>query len=222
MDILLFFVLFLSLLFLSRTLTAAISGFFYRTTRNYHLAIQILSLLFLPGVIFHELGHWFVASILLVPTGDIEFLPQVQGDSVKLGSVQVAKTDMIRRFFIGVAPIIFGLVALCGIFWFLSPSLAPITWKTILFAYALFEIGNTMFSSSKDLEGVAGIVILLLLVIAFLLFFRFPLVPLVLSLVTLPFIAQIAQILSQFLLLAILLDALCIAGIFLLTKLLKK
>lgn len=173
----LFLVLFISLLFLSKQVTTTISLFFMRITRSHAFAIQLLAILFLPGVIIHEIAHWLIASILFVPTGDIEFLPRVQGGSVKLGSVQIAVTDPIRRFCIGVAPVIFGLSVLLGVFWFLSPTFFPFTWKSYVFFYVLFEIGNTMFSSAKDLEGVVGFLILVFLFISLLVFLKAPLLP---------------------------------------------
>lgn len=134
-------------------------------TKSQKSAIWILSILFLPGVIIHELAHLFTAGILFVPTGEIEFLPQIREGSVKLGSVSIAKTDIIRRFLIGVAPIIVGLSLLLAVFIYFAPFALPFSWKTIVFLYVLFEIGNTMFSSKKDLEGALILVILLLLLI---------------------------------------------------------
>src|ERR1700681_939898 len=72
------------------------------------LPIFLISFIFLPGIIIHELSHLLVASILFVKTGEIEFMPQVQDEGLKLGSVSIAKTDPIRRFIIGVSPIILG------------------------------------------------------------------------------------------------------------------
>lgn len=128
-----------------------------RITHSQKTTIQLLSLLFLPGVIVHELAHWFVASILFVKTGEIEFFPQIQGNVVKLGSVAVASTDPIRRFLIGVAPLFIGVGGLLLLFFFLAPATLTFTWQTVLLIYASFEIGNTMFSSKKDMEGALGL-----------------------------------------------------------------
>ena len=157
MYLLLFLIEFAIIFFLSRKLSACLSQFFLKFTRSKKITIYLLSFLFLPGVIIHELGHWVVANILFVKTGEIEFIPQIHGDKLKLGSVAVAHTDPIRRFFIGVAPIIIGLLVIAGFYVFLSPrfELQP-SWKDILFVYLLFEIGNTMYSSSKDMEGAIG------------------------------------------------------------------
>lgn len=144
-------------------------------TRSQSLTIQVLSFLFLPGVIVHELAHWFMAGMLLVPTGEMEFIPQIQGNSVKLGSVAVGKTDPFRRFLIGVAPVLIGLSAMFGIFVYLSPSVPQFNWQTIVLIYAFFELGNTMFSSKKDMEGAVFLFgfLVLVVILLYLLGFRF-------------------------------------------------
>lgn len=139
--------------FLSQTLTRLLSRFF---------SIQMLSFLFLPGVIIHELSHFFMAIILFVEVSDIEFLPKIINDRVKLGSVAIAKTDPIRRLLIGFSPIISGL----SIFFFLGYYFGG---NIIFLFYLLFAIANTMFSSKKDLEG--ALALFLVVVILFLAFY---------------------------------------------------
>ena len=203
-------VLFCFLFLISRYLTESISGFFYHITHRHVFSIQLLAVLFLPGVIIHELSHWLVASLLFVPTGEIEFFPQVYGNTVKLGSVQVAKTDPARRFFIGVAPLIMGMALLLGVFWYLSPSLTQLSWKTGVFLYCLFEIGNTMFSSKKDLEDALVFVILFILFVILLLFLHVPVQQGLVSLANLPQIAPTALRITQFLLITIGIDCIVI------------
>lgn len=116
----------------------------------------------LPGVIVHELSHLLVANMLFVHTGEVEFFPQIQRDHVKLGSVAIAKTDPLRRFAIGVAPLVVGLGIIFSLFWLFPSVVTAFSFWTVLFYYGIFEIGNTMFSSRKDLEGAIGLLILLL------------------------------------------------------------
>jgi hypothetical protein len=155
------FVLFI----LSQFFSKIFSQLLLRLTQSQSTTIHILSFLFLPGVIVHELAHWFVAGMLLVRTGEMEFIPQIQGNTVKLGSVAVAKTDPLRRFLIGIAPIIVGLTAMFGIFAYFSSVIPQINWQTAVLAYVFFEIGNTMFSSKKDMEGAIGLFIFLTLIV---------------------------------------------------------
>ncbi|HKC14513.1 MAG TPA: hypothetical protein VKC89_00935, partial [Patescibacteria group bacterium] len=73
---------FIFLFILSRTLTRKLS----------FLPINLTSFLFLPGVIVHELSHYLLASLLFVPVGDIEFMPQRREGELKLGSVSIGQT----------------------------------------------------------------------------------------------------------------------------------
>ncbi|HSW88130.1 MAG TPA: hypothetical protein VLG12_03130 [Candidatus Saccharimonadales bacterium] len=170
MFIILFFIEFALIFFLSREVSKAVSQLLLKITRNHKVTIHILSFIFLPGVILHELSHWIMANLLFVRTGTIEFMPKIHENKVKLGSVAVAKTDPFRRFFIGVAPIIIGLITIFGIYLALFTDLSVIfSWKLALFLYLLFEIGNTMYSSSKDMEG--ALVFFIIIAIFILLYF---------------------------------------------------
>ncbi|HSW97106.1 MAG TPA: hypothetical protein VLF89_04750 [Candidatus Saccharimonadales bacterium] len=172
MFLILFFIEFALIFFLSREVSKTVSQLLLTITRSHKVTIHILSFIFLPGVILHELSHWIMANLLFVQTGTIEFMPKIRDNKVKLGSVSVAKTDPFRRFFIGVAPIIIGLITIFGIYIALFPDLSLVfSWKIILFLYLLFEIGNTMYSSSKDMEG--AVVFFIIIAIFVLLYFLF-------------------------------------------------
>ena len=116
--------------------------------------MHTLAWLFFPGTLIHELSHAIMAGVLGVRVGTMEFMPVIEGDSVKLGSVQVAQTDFFRRFLIGAAPFFFGTSILLGVLYYASQNnLFNNIWIVILIGYVVFEIGNTMFSSKKDMEG---------------------------------------------------------------------
>lgn len=151
-----FFIELILLFFTSRMLTRSLSSLFFRLTKSQTTTIHLLSFLFLPGVIIHELAHMLVASVLFVRVGEIEFFPKITEHGVKLGSVSIAKTDPIRRALIGVAPVFFGLLLIMGIVYSFSQSSSIV--QTIEL-YSLFVIGNTMFSSHKDMEGTLELVI---------------------------------------------------------------
>ena len=139
----------------------------YITTGTQKWAKVIYSFLFFPGGIVHELSHFFSATILGVRTGNIELLPVETKEGLKLGSVQVAKTDPLRRVIIGSAPLIIGVTALFLLLKILfpfifTPSISNLTGNLISFdfsavkltlLYLLFTISNTMFISKKDREG---------------------------------------------------------------------
>lgn len=155
--ILIFFSELLVLFFLSRLLTRSISNLLLRITKSQNTTIQLLSFLFLPGIIIHELAHLLIAGMLFVPVGEIEFMPQIKEGGVKLGSVAIGKTDPVRRAIIGVAPVFAGLAVLFAIFSFAFNSSNAL----ILLGgfYGLFAVSNTMFSSRKDIEGLLEVLI---------------------------------------------------------------
>lgn len=147
----------LLLLFLSaRVLTDLISKLIFSFSRNKTGTVYFLSFLFLPGVIVHELSHFIVANILFVRCKDIEFTPKIHGNTVKLGSVQIEKTDFIRSAVIAFAPTIIGCSIITGTLLYFTPDIFNLSktsvWKMLIFLYVLFQIGNTMFVSRKDIE----------------------------------------------------------------------
>lgn len=172
-----FFGALLLLFLLSREVTRSFSQLFFRITHSHSATIYLIAFLFFPGTIIHELAHFFMAAILFVPTGQIDLWPKIEGEGVKLGSVQIAQTDIFRRFLIGAAPFIFGVTFLLAIlFYAVTANLLQQTWFIVLMIYIAFEIGNTMFSSKKDMEGALELfgVILFFVVVFYFLGVRIP------------------------------------------------
>jgi hypothetical protein len=124
----------------------------------------LLSLIVLPGTLVHEMAHLLVAGVTLVPVGDISLMPEIKENGVKLGHVEIQKTDFFRRALIGFAPVFVGIGILVGGIafansQFFSQGSYPI-WLILVLFYLTVVIGNTMFSSRKDLEGTLGFVVL--------------------------------------------------------------
>jgi hypothetical protein len=171
----LFFIELLVLFILSRSLTRALSLFIYHLTHNKSFTISSIALLFFPGTVLHELAHALVAGLLGVRVGTMEFMPKVDGEHVKLGSVQIAQTDPIRRFFIGAAPFFLGTTIMLGLLFYAEQNqLFTNIFLVVFICYVVFEIGNTMFSSRKDMEGALELfaTIVLLIIIFYLLGIR--------------------------------------------------
>ena len=170
-EFILFFVL-------SRILVRLLSRFFLRITRNKNLAIRLFHLVLLPGVVVHELAHLITAEILLVKTGGLNFSPEPDEDRVVLGSVGIEQTDPLRRAIIGFAPVFIGILLISfSVFYFLSDrSFLSFPWNFALVFFIVFEVGNTMFSSKKDLEGTALLVFVIFVtaIVCYFLGFRFP------------------------------------------------
>lgn len=173
-----FFFAELFLLFLlSKQLTRLLAFFIYHKTRSQKATIYYLALLFFPGTFVHELSHFLMAVFTNVRVGDMEFMPQVQEHGVKLGSVSIAHTDPFRRLLIGMAPFLFGTGIIISLLYFgTKHELFNNIWFTLFTGYAVFEIGNTMFSSRKDMEGALEllIVIFVLSIILYLTGLRLP------------------------------------------------
>lgn len=160
-----------ALFLLSKSLSNHLFNLFYRVTKSKRLSIYLISTLFLPGTVVHELSHVIMAVILRVEVGQIEFMPKLIGDNLKLGSVQVAKSDPVRRTLMGTAPFLFGISIIIGIFFYVSTNnLINNQLIVILLLYLVFEIGNTMFSSKKDMEGALELMLVVSILIAILYF----------------------------------------------------
>ena len=148
------------LFILSRAVSVNLSMALYRLFHSQKITIYIVAFLFFPGVLIHEIAHWLMAQLLFVPTGKVEFLPVLRGSELKLGSVAIAQTDPIRRALIGVAPFLLGtVILLVTLFSYANLDLIPQSIKLYVVGYMVFEIGNTMFSSRKDLEGTIELLI---------------------------------------------------------------
>ena len=157
------------LFLLSTLIPTFLTQIFHFFVRSRKLAIYLLSIMFLPGTLVHELAHLLVAGVLLVPVGDISLMPEIKEEGVKLGHVEIQKTDFFRRALIGFAPVFIGLAVLVGGVYFLNQQFFqkgdyPI-WLTITMFYLVVVIGNTMFSSRKDLEGTLSFVVLIIAVL---------------------------------------------------------
>ena len=122
-------------------------------------SVKILAFIFLPGTLLHELSHFLAAEGLGVRAGGFTILPKDEGRGIKMGSVKVEKTDPIRSFFIGIAPLVTGILFLSAIFFgieYAQSQNLPFRFELILYVaggYSLFVIVNMMFSSKKDLEA---------------------------------------------------------------------
>lgn len=160
-----FFIVELTLLFfISKKLVNSIAALIYKFGGSEKFAVNFLAVLFLPGTIIHELAHLLVAGIMLVHVGEIDLVPKTDENGVRLGSVQIGKTDPFRRMIIGVAPVLTGLAIILGVLYF-TPSFFNITWWQLLIVLLIiFQTGNTMFSSEKDMEGVIGLFVAIVIV----------------------------------------------------------
>lgn len=167
MEIILFFVLFGVMLFLQRWLQQHIQGLTFAVTGNPGCAVRALFLILLPGVLLHEGSHWLVANLVGVRTGKVSIgLGKMRGKHFSLGSVTVDRSDPLRESLIGVAPFIFGLLAVWALMGFgfglwtpteplqvwdaiVSTISDPLTWVAL---YFIFAVSTSMIPSESDRE----------------------------------------------------------------------
>jgi len=175
----LYLILFLLEIFLlyllSRKFTRRLTLFFYRITGSRRKTYILYATFFLPGTFFHEMAHFLTALLLLVPVGNINLLPEISEDKVRLGSVPIGKTDPLRRTIVGSAPFVFGLgIILITISLMINKNLYS-NWPYLLLTiFIVFQVANNMFLSKSDLKGtfILLLIVLLITFIFYLLGFR--------------------------------------------------
>lgn len=181
MSVAIFIVELAVLYFLSRGVTQSIYTFMYLLTVSKSIAFTTVTLILFPGTLMHELSHLIVAEVLGVRTGKLTLTPQVVSkDETHLGSVEIVQSDPIRRYTIGLAPLLVGLGLLTwiatvipGAFEAVSVQLAQRQlfgsndiWYLLGLFYLFFVISNSMFSSKRDLEGILPYLLLVGILIA--------------------------------------------------------
>ncbi len=148
--ILLFFLQIVLLYFLSRWTISKLFHFLRVFLKNDHLTFSLVSLIFFPGTIIHELAHFFAAMILFLRVRSINIFPKWQGNEIKLGSVLYEKKDFVRGVLVGIAPIFAGIIFFWAVAAFkLFPAENIIL--NIVFLYLIFTVSTMMFSSKRDL-----------------------------------------------------------------------
>jgi hypothetical protein len=95
--------------FLQRALHREIQAVFLILTRRPGVTQAVFALIFFPGVLLHELSHFFVAKLLGVQTGNFSLIPQAQLDGkLRLGYVETASGGFVRDALVGAAPLVAG------------------------------------------------------------------------------------------------------------------
>lgn len=157
MPFLIFFILILFLFFLSRQTTNQFFFFLRRFIKNEKTIYGLLSFLYLPGTILHELSHFFAATILFLKVREVKILPEFEKNYIKLGKVIYEKKDFVRGFLVGIAPL-FGAILFFYLvsFFRLFPSQNQIL--NLFFFYLIFTVSSTMFSSKQDLVDLVFII----------------------------------------------------------------
>ncbi len=159
------------MIWLQRQLHREIQAVLLLITRHPGLTIGLFSLLFLPGVLLHELSHLVAARLLGVRTARFSLLPQALADGrLLLGYVETRRTDVLRDSLIGLAPLMTGSAFLAYVA--LDRLNLPLLWHTLqnrqidlflaalwalptvsdfpLWLYLTFAVSSTMLPSASD------------------------------------------------------------------------
>lgn len=152
--------------------------------RSTSVSFYILSLIYLPGTVLHEVSHLLTSVVLYVMPHGMSFIPAIEkhekGYAVRFGSVHHVKTDPIRGILIGSSPIFAGICFFYAVFAF---GLFPHESIAInsLFIYLFFSISSSMFLSKEDLKDSLILVPLLILLVSLFIGFKIDLTSYVFS-----------------------------------------
>lgn len=184
----------LPLLFLDRWVAQHLQGISRLIFRDPDAAGIVYALLVFPGLVVHEGSHWFMAGLLGVRVRRFSLFPQRQANgALQLGYVEIEKVDFVRAAFIGLAPMLVGvlLVLLIGDYWLdldlVGAALAQgDLWLALrnlqillrhadvwLGLYLLFAISCTMWPSASDRQAWPALAVLVSLLTAGMLYAGF-------------------------------------------------
>lgn len=153
------------LYFISVRVIQVIYSLIYYLFHSRPAGMSVVSFLFFPGTVVHELSHLFTAEILGVRTGHLTLVPEsIDSTDVKTGSVAIASTDPFRRSLIGIAPLLVGVIVLATLSYVYNVQFVNNKMATSVYYYLIFSISNSMFSSKEDMKGVWPVILLLGLV----------------------------------------------------------
>lgn len=172
--LLLFLVAFGAVLLLERFVHRRLHEVFLLITGHSEASITLYSIVLLPGVALHEFSHALMATLLGVKVRKFSLRPERQRNGVvRLGYVEVLRSDNLRTSLIGAAPLIAGTAALLviGALVFNLSALRdaldagnvnnfvdllralPLVADFWLWFYLVFAIANSMMPSSSDTQS---------------------------------------------------------------------
>jgi hypothetical protein len=181
-----------ALLVLEKLVHRRLQELFLLLTGHTESATLLYSLVLLPGVALHEISHAIMALLLGVKVRGFSLRAEKQKSGViRLGYVEVLRTDSVRTSLIGAAPLIAGLIVLLWIgssafqlgvlanaFGDADPTGIARGLGSIfrandsgLYIYAVFAVANGMMPSKSDMQAwppVAAVVIAASVLIALL------------------------------------------------------
>lgn len=136
--------------FLTRKLTNELYNLLLIFIKKENTIFKIISLIYLPGTVLHEMSHFIMATILLLKVKRVNFFPEFSPGRIKLGSVSYERKDFIRGFIVGIAPL-FGAIFFFYFIKLARPFPSDSMYLDLIILYLIFAVSSTMFSSKQDL-----------------------------------------------------------------------
>jgi hypothetical protein len=158
------------LLWLVRRVHRGLQELFFLLSGHQEITIYLFQIILLPGVFLHEFSHFLAAKLLGVRVRKVWFTPDLQGNSVQMGAVEMDQPDFLRGFLIGLAPLALGIAAIILIGHQIfdvsavieaarandSGAMLQTIWDSFrvsdawIWLYLLFAISNAMLPSEAD------------------------------------------------------------------------
>lgn len=153
-----------ALYFLSHQTTNEFFYFLRAFTRNQKTVFVLVSVLFFPGTVLHEMAHYFFALITNLKVREVKLFPEFNEGYIKLGRVLYEKKDFVRGLIVGIAPII---IALFFFWWLGAFRIFPNDnlYLNLILGYLVFAVSSTMFSSKQDLVDLIYIIPLIIIIV---------------------------------------------------------
>lgn len=152
-----------------------LQGVAFLLTGDLQVARWVFWGILLPGTLLHELSHWLTAKCLYVKTYHFSIWPRLKPNGwMQMGAIHMQATiDPFRHSLIGLAPLIFGSVAVLGLGQYflalhevqhmLTQGNFAATWHILtqtfsvpvawLWLYLIFAVSNAMFPSQADRQA---------------------------------------------------------------------
>lgn len=221
LQLLFFFVQLVLVFFVSRASIKEMFKTFRRFIKNDRTVSAIVSTIFFPGTIVHEVSHLLFALALGLRVQEIKIFPTIEESEIKLGRVLYERRDPIRGIMVGVAPLLVGLFAFFFFAYFkLFPGSSVLL--NILIGYLVFTISTTMFSSKQDLVDLLYLIPFLIVIVGTIYIFNIKVSVVIQNQQALVKIAEAFINVNSFLFFALVLNILCIFGLKVLQSLGKK
>jgi hypothetical protein len=185
--LLIFAAAFAAVVVLEKLVHRRLQEVFLLLTGHTESATLLYSAVLFPGVALHEISHALAALLLGVRVRGFSLKAERQASGVvRLGYVEVMRSDVVRTSLIGAAPFVTGMAALVaiGVYAFNLSGLASAfdqvdlesavaslfgifrAEDSFLYIYAVFAIANGMMPSRSDTQAWPPVLIVIGLVFA--------------------------------------------------------